>query len=264
MASLRPTAAAPRRNHRPLDGETEAADTPGMERVRAVGRGRAWVVVLALAALATPLVYRRVEDAVWELGCEGLGFGCSPERAVAGAAGSLLYLAVLGLGGLAARKLRAPRRRLAAALAAAGLAALAAAAPVVESRWPYWTAASLEEGTREVASLAAGLRAAADAGPVREALARPASRRLACLDNRGRDTGTASVVQEAAAPGVLAAAEAGRLADELRRRGYAVSASGPREVRHLLASRPDGLASVRIEQVGARVRAWIGTGCLRR
>lgn len=220
--------------------------------------------MLTLAALATPAVYLWIERAVYDFGCEGLGFGCSPDRGIAAFVGCVLYLGTLGASALVARRLGSARSRLVAAGAGACVAVLAASAPVGESRWPYWTAPPLEDGARQAAALAASLRTAAAAGAAHDALSRLASAEVRCLDNRTRDTGTAVVSLEGKAAGDLGLSELDRLAGELRRQGYDVSPSGAREVPRLYASAPNGRVNVRIEEIGSDVRAWIGTRCLKR
>jgi hypothetical protein len=204
---------------------------------------RRWLIaaasVLAAAVLLGSLVHPLVGSG---LQCEGIGFGCTPERA----ADTLLIVAVYAALAFAtlfltrrlARRGRPWRTALAAGVAITGLATAAA----VWSQLPRHPASPgplSAAGERWERVLADGRTVAARGTPLGDAL-RGLARRgpLMCRDAYGRSTGARAFhwsnrgrsdayAASSDSSGTVTAAALGRWADRLRRRGVEVLLTDP-------------------------------------
>ena len=214
--------------------------------------------------------------------CEGIGFGCTPERDT----DTALVVGVYGVAALGTLVvswgLWRGRRPWRAALAAGLAITVTATALAVWSQLPRYPASPgpLKAGRAHWERVLADGRAVASTGtPLGDAL-REIRRTgpVACLDAYGRSTGSHRFEWEHRGPspgyglssGAATAAELGRWADRLRVRGVPVSIEDPggdpaadRRLRIRGSGVADGVLSVRASAYISELEITASTGCHR-
>jgi hypothetical protein len=248
---------------------------------------RGWLIAgagaLAGAVVLAVLVHPHVGSG---RACEGIGFGCTPERDTDTLLIVAVYAAALAAT-LGVAWWRARRRRPWRAALVAGLAiTVLATALAVWSQLPrYATSPGPLSAARERLErvLADGEAVASLGTPLGNAL-RSLERRgpLACLDAYGRSTGSrrfqwsnpdpgAAYIDAAGSPGAATAAALGRWADRLRARGVGVDivdpGGDPASDRRLRVdgsgTAAGGALSVRASTYISQLEITASTGCHR-
>jgi hypothetical protein len=249
--------------------------------------GRSWAIAAA-AVLAAAVPLALLVHPVVGSGrqCEGIGFGCTPERdadtALVVAVYAATALAALLFAWLRARRGRPWRGALASGVAVALLATVAVTWSQLP-RHPISPGALSAARDRWEQALADGRAAAVRGTPLGDAL-RGLRRRgpLSCRDAYGRSTGARAFAWSnrgavdayagsSDSTGAVTAAALGRWAERLRRRGVGAEISDPSgdpaSDRRLLAGRfgpaAGGFLTVRASFYISELEITAGTGCHR-
>jgi hypothetical protein len=249
--------------------------------------GRTWLILSAAALAGAVVLSLAVQPHVGSgRSCEGIGFGCTPERqtdaALVAAVYSLATLASLVVAGWRDRRGRPWRRTLAAGMAITTLATGAAIWTQLP-RHPASPGSLSEARERWERVLADGMAAAPPGTPLGDALrGLEQEGPLGCRDAYGRHTGARTVrwsnrggmnayAGSSDSSGALTAAALGRWAERLRARGVDATVTDPSgdpaEERRLATGRSGpaggGALYVRASFYTAELEITAGTGCHR-